>query len=62
MQKIKILKPTNGYAPGEVLEVENNDAHAMIEAGTAVLFTPKTYDHKQMLPETPKKGYKTKGK
>ena len=50
---------------GEVVEVENNDAHYLIEHGYAQLIVPVTYpvrdlgDNKMMTPRK-KKGYVTK--
>lgn len=37
MQSIKLLKPYGGYKKNDLVTVENNEAHRLIEAGEAVL-------------------------
>lgn len=50
-QRIKIIKDYNQYSTGEVVVVENNTAHALIEAGVAMLskdMTSRDYKSKIM--------------
>lgn len=64
MRKIRALKvfSYNGKTvlPDEIIEVQNNDAHTLIDSGQAVLMIPLTKEQvKIMLPQK-RKGYKTK--
>jgi len=54
MQKVKILKQCE-YKKGDVVSVDNNEAHRLIDGGFGKLFN---YPNKMMKP--PKKGYKIK--
>jgi len=56
MQKIKLLKKTYLGNKGEVVEVTNNIAHGLIEAGAGKLYRGR---NKMMTPRR-KKGYSIK--
>lgn len=38
MRKVKLIRPWKGQPAGTEIEVSNNEAHALIESGTASLF------------------------
>lgn len=58
MQKIIIVKPIEKYKEGDIVMVNESDAHKLIEYKFAKLVqSPK---NKMMKPERSKKGYKIK--
>lgn len=67
MKTIKALKAITykgmSYSVGEFLEVENNDAFALIDSQQAVLYTPDTIgelENKRVMRPSRPKGYKVK--
>ena len=59
MRKVLILKNTDGYKEGDVVFVNGNDAHRLIDLGKGQLY----YEDKMMRPETmrvKKRRYKIK--
>jgi hypothetical protein len=58
MVKIKIITAmTDGHKFGDILEVENNYAHSLIDRGLAILYFPSINDYEdKMLPGKHKKG------
>lgn len=64
MQKIIMVKNAEGHLAGEVLEVNNNDAHRLIDGKKAKLWYPdKMMRPEDVVKERPaKRRYKTKGR
>lgn len=61
MRKIKILKPHKDYKVGEIVQVGNNEAWGMVEAGIAT-YDIKVVQKRKTKELRPKKtkGYKIK--
>ena len=47
MVKLKMKKKYKDWIKGEIISLDNNNAHALIDKGYAVRYTPK-YQNKMM--------------
>lgn len=60
MQSIKLLKPYGGYKKNDLVTVENNEAHRLIEAGHAQLVRWSNESPENRMVGSSGKEYRTK--